>query len=71
MAMGEEDAEEVDDDYILVSRMEAGLFTLQQACLLVGHLWATGDLGLRKRLLLLLHQQVRAAGALRMFMQRG
>ncbi len=58
--MAEEDAEEVDADYIMVSRMEAGLYTAQQACVIMGHLWATGDAGLRRRLLLLLHQQARA-----------
>ena len=30
--MADEDAEEVDDNYLLFARMEAGLYTAQQAC---------------------------------------
>lgn len=36
---------------ILLARMDSGLYTLQQACLVAGTLWALGDPGLRKRLL--------------------
>jgi beta-catenin-like protein 1 len=55
--MPEEDLEDMDEDYMLVARMEAGLFTLQQCSLIMGHLWFYGDVSLRKRILLLLHQQ--------------
>ncbi|BDA41413.1 beta-catenin-like protein 1 [Coccomyxa sp. Obi] len=55
--MPEEDLEDMDEDYMLVARMEAGLFTLQQCSLIMGHLWFYGDISLRKRILLLLHQQ--------------
>lgn len=56
--MPEEDLEDMDDDYMLVARMEAGLYTLQQCALILGHLWFYGDISLRKRIILLLHQQV-------------
>ena len=55
--MPEEDLEDMDEDYMLVARMEAGLFTLQQSALIMAHLWFYGDISLRKRILLLLHQQ--------------
>ncbi len=57
--MPEEDLEDMDEDYMLVSRMEAGLYTLQQCALVLAHLWFYGDVTLCKRILLLLHQQVR------------
>lgn len=50
--------EDIDEDYILTSRLEAGLFTLQQSALIMGNLWFHNDIHLRKRILLLLHQQV-------------
>lgn len=56
--MDEEDMEDIDEDYILTSRLEAGLFTLQQSALIMGNLWFHNDIHLRKRILLLLHQQV-------------
>ena len=56
--MDEEDIEDVDEDYILASRLEAGLFTLQQSALIMANLWFYNDVNLRKRILLLLHQQV-------------
>ena len=56
--MDEEDMEDIDEDYILTSRLEAGLFTLQQSALIMGNLWFHNDVHLRKRILLLLHQQV-------------
>ena len=56
--MDEEDMEDMDEDYILASRLEAGLFTLQQSALILANLWFYNDLSLRKRILLLLHQQV-------------
>ena len=40
--------------------MDAGLFTLQQCAVIVAHLWGTGDVGLRKRILMLLHQKDQA-----------
>ena len=40
-----------------MARMDAGLFTLQQCAVIVAHLWGTGDVGLRKRVLMLLHQK--------------
>ena len=38
--------------------------------MIMGHLWATGDLGLRKRLLLLLHQQVCSLARTRLSLMR-
>ena len=52
------DPEGVDEEYVLLARMEAGLFPMQQCALIVGHLWFVGDMGVRRRILLLLHQQV-------------
>jgi hypothetical protein len=40
-----------------------------QICLIFGHLWATNDTLLRKRLLLLLHQHGTALGAIRGHLQ--
>ena len=40
-----------------------------QICLVIGHLWATNDLLLRKRLLLLLHQHSSTLGAVRGHLQ--
>jgi beta-catenin-like protein 1 len=37
--------------------MDAGLFTLQQSAIIIGHLWAMADTGLRKRVLGILHQK--------------
>ena len=51
------DSEEFDTDELLLVRLDAGLFTLQQCALIAGELWAIGDLGLRKRILSLLHQK--------------
>jgi beta-catenin-like protein 1 len=59
--MPDEDLEDMDEEYILVSRMEAGLYTLQQCAVILGHLWFHGDITLRKRILLLLHQQARTS----------
>ena len=58
--MDEEDMEDMDEDYILASRLEAGLFTLQQSAVILANLWYYNDVNLRKRILLLLHQQVLA-----------
>ena len=51
------EAAEAGEDYVLLARLGAGLYTLQQCALIMGHLWFVGDLGVRKRILLLLHQQ--------------
>lgn len=51
--------------YRLQVRQDAGLFTLQQAALILGHLWALGDLGLRKRVLGVLHQKGETLGTIR------
>ena len=53
------EAAEAGEDYVLLARLGAGLYTLQQCALIMGHLWFVGDLGVRKRILLLLHQQAR------------
>ncbi len=57
--LAEEEEEAADPEYQYLARQEAGLYTLQQVALIVGNLWFVGDLGVRKRLLQLLHQQVR------------
>lgn len=48
---------QVDEEELLLARLDAGLFTLQQCCVVFGNLWATGDVGLRRRLLGALHQK--------------
>ncbi len=48
---------QVDKEEAMLSRLDAGLFTLQQCAMIVAHLWGTGDTGLRKRILMLLHQK--------------
>jgi len=65
----QEEEEEVDEEELLLSRMDAGLFTLQQAALIVGFLWSIGDTGVRKRLLMLLHQKRRALSVVRDVLQ--
>lgn len=49
--------EVIDDEELLLERMDAGLFTLQCGMVVVAALWSTGDVGLRKRLLAHLHQK--------------
>lgn len=49
--------EDIDDDELLMERMDAGLFTLQCCMVITAALWSTGDVGLRKRLLACLHQR--------------
>ena len=56
---------QVDPDDLMMVRSDAGLFTLQQCCIVLGHLWATGDAGLRKRVLMLLHQKGQALSSIR------
>ena len=53
--------DELTADERLLARMDQGLYSLQQCALIVGHLWFVGDLGVRKRLLQLLHQKVRSS----------
>ena len=53
--------EELTADEVLVRRMDAGLYTLQQCVLIIGNLWIVGDQGVKHRLLMLLHQQVCSA----------
>jgi beta-catenin-like protein 1 len=62
---GGSDGEELDEDDLLLARMGAGLYTLQQCCLIIGNLWAAGDVALRKRILMLLHQKGRSLGQLK------
>ena len=50
--------EDLSSDEVLMRRMEAGLYTLQQCALIIGNLWIVGDQGVKQRLLMLLHQQV-------------
>ncbi len=45
--------------------MGAGLFTLQQCALIIGLRWATGDVGLRKRVLSSLHLKKQSLAAIR------
>ncbi|GMH44993.1 hypothetical protein BSKO_12950 [Bryopsis sp. KO-2023] len=45
------------EDEIMVARLNSGLSVLQQVCLIVAHLWSIGDLALNQRLLMLLHQK--------------
>lgn len=48
----------MDEEARLSARMDQGLYSLQQCALIIGHLWFVGDLGVRKRILQLLHQKV-------------
>lgn len=57
--------EELDEDDSLLARMDAGLYTLQQCALVIGALWLVGDVGVRKRVLKLLHQKGRTLASLR------
>lgn len=40
--------DEVDEDELLLARLDAGLFQLQQTAAIFAHLWGTQDAGLRK-----------------------
>lgn len=53
--------EELTAEEVLLRRMDAGLYTLQQCALIIGNLWIVGDQGVKQRLLMLLHQQVCSA----------
>lgn len=50
--------EDLTADEVLLRRMDAGLYTLQQCALIVGNLWIVGDQLVKQRILMLLHQQV-------------
>lgn len=50
--------EDLSTDEVVLRRMDAGLYTLQQCTLIIGNLWIVGDQGVKQRLLMLLHQQV-------------
>ena len=50
--------EDLSGDEVVLRRMDAGLYTLQQCTLIIGNLWIVGDQGVKQRLLMLLHQQV-------------
>ena len=45
-------------DEVLLRRMDAGLYTLQQCALIIGNLWIVGDQLVKQRIMMLLHQQV-------------
>lgn len=55
----DEEDDFLDEEARLSARMDQGLYSLQQCALIVGHLWFVGDLGVRKRILQLLHQKAR------------
>ena len=57
--------EDWDEEDALLARLDAGLYTLQQCVLVVGMLWLAGDLGVRKRILQLLHQRSQVLASLR------
>ena len=61
----EEARDEQDEEELLLARMDAGLFALQQCCQMVGTLWQTGDVGVRRRVLTALHQRGETLGAVR------
>ena len=50
--------EDLTADEVLLRRMDAGLYTLQQCALIIGNLWIVGDQLVKQRILMLLHQQV-------------
>lgn len=53
--------EDLTADEVLLRRMDAGLYTLQQCALIIGNLWIVGDQLVKQRVLMLLHQQVVSA----------
>ncbi|KAG7672607.1 hypothetical protein Ndes2526B_g08868 [Nannochloris sp. 'desiccata'] len=65
-SLQQQEEEEIDEDEVLMARLDAGLYTLQQAALVAAELWALGDVGIRRRLLNLLHQRGRTLSSLRM-----
>merc|ERR1712178_296117 len=50
---------------ILLARLDSGLFHMQQAAIIIGHLWETKYMPLRKRLLTLLHSRGHSLGFIR------
>ena len=52
------DGDEIDEEARLLTALEAGVFSLQQCALIIGHLWFVGDMGVRRRIIQLLHQKV-------------
>ena len=64
-ASAAEAGEEIDEEELLVAQLDAGLYTLQQAALVAAELWALGDVGVRRRLLALLHQRGKTLSHLR------
>lgn len=63
--LAEDAGEDLDEDELLLASMDAGLYTLQQCALVVGALWLLGDVGVRKRVVQLLHQKGHTLGLLR------
>eukprot|EP00803_Ostreobium_quekettii_P001406 evm.model.scf_992.3 EVM.evm.TU.scf_992.3 scf_992:15874-19979(-) len=57
--------EEADEEEALAVQLNFGLGTMQQVCLIIAHLWCMGDVALRQRLLLLLHQKGHTLGNVR------
>lgn len=49
--------DELDEDEKYLAKLEAGLYTLQLLALIMGHLWASENAGMRERLGLLLKQR--------------
>ena len=68
-ALIEEDGEELGEEEVLLARLDAGLYTLQQCALIVGQLWLAGDVGVRKRVLMLLHQKGQALATVRQLLK--
>lgn len=54
--LAQQDEEHSEQDAFL-TRMDAGLYTLQQCSLVIGYLWNMGDMGIRRRVIMLLHQK--------------
>ena len=53
------------EEELLLARLDAGLFVVQRGAVGVAELWGTGDVGMRKRLLTLLHQRGKTLSSLR------
>ena len=53
---GGEDEEEVKEE-VLLAKMDAGLFTVQQCALVLAELWAEDEFALRKGILTMLHEK--------------
>jgi beta-catenin-like protein 1 len=56
---------EMDEDELLLTRMDAGLYTLQQAATIIATLWSLNNPVLQKRVLQSLHQKGRTLGSVR------